>query len=75
MKFISVSLLTLILLCACSVGMPSNVAVGIGGGNHTFGLGTTINFPIKTQPLPSEPPVITGTEPHSQPAAKKPRPN
>ncbi|WP_144365988.1 hypothetical protein [Snodgrassella communis] len=75
MKFIYVSLLTFILLCACSVGMPSNLAVGIGGGNHNFGLGTTINFPIKTKPLPSEPPVITGTEPHSQPAAKKPRPN
>ncbi|WP_239324422.1 hypothetical protein [Snodgrassella gandavensis] len=81
MKFIPISLFALTLLSACSVGMPSNVAVGIGGGNHNFGLGTSIYFPIITKPQPSEPPTIAGTEQPSQPAPKsstqqkKPRPN
>lgn len=68
MKFIPLSLIAFFLLSACSVGMPSNVSVGIGGGNNNFGLGTSINFPIKTKPLPSEPPVIAGTESPNQPA-------
>ncbi|PIT48872.1 hypothetical protein [Snodgrassella alvi] len=70
MKLIPVSLFALALLSACSVGMPSNVAVGIGGGNHNFGLGTSIYFPIKTKSVPSDPPVIAGTEQSNQPAAK-----
>ena len=68
MKFILLSLTAFFLLNACSVGIPSNVSVGIGGGNHNFGLGTSINFPIKTKSLPSEPPVIAGTESPNQPA-------
>lgn len=67
MRLKLVSLIALLLVGACSIGMPSNVAVGIGGGNHNFGLGTTINFPIRTKPVSSEPPVIAGTEPSGQP--------
>lgn len=61
-------------LTACSIGMPNNIAVGIGGGNSSFGLGTTINFPINTKPLPANPPEIAGTEkqPKEKPKPRKP---
>lgn len=49
-------------LTACSAGMPNNIAVGIGGGNHNFGLGTTFNVPLNNKKIPSEPPPIAGTE-------------
>lgn len=57
---------TVFILSACKVGMPNNISVGIGGGNHNFGLGTTINFPVNTKPIPTEPPVIAGTEKQPQ---------
>lgn len=55
-------------LTACTIGMPTNIAVGVGSGNSSFGLGTTINFPVNTKPVPAEPPVIAGTE--KQPTEK-----
>lgn len=69
MKPFIVSQIACLLLCACSIGVPSNVAIGIGGGNHNFGLGTSIYFPIKTKPIPAEPPAIAGTEKSSPPTA------
>jgi hypothetical protein len=60
-------------LTACNIGMPTNIAVGIGGGNSSFGLGTTINFPVNTKPAPAEPPVIVGTE--KQPTEKNKQKN